>query len=290
MSHGIAATGYRLPDAAHIGRVRLQVTDLDRSARFYQEIIGLTVLNTTQSTVTLGAGETPLVELYGGARAARRARRLGLYHFAILLPDRAALGRSLTHLLDNGIQPGAADHLVSEALYLQDPDDLGIEIYRDRPREEWTTRGDELVMTTEPLDSNGVLHAAEGRWSGLPAGTTIGHVHLHVGDLQEAKAFYHAALGLDLVVWSYPGALFMSAGGYHHHLGLNTWAGSRAQGAPADEPKLLDWELVVPTSSDVAAAVAALSGGGFAVSGEEVGGSVATDPWGTSLKLVAATT
>ena len=138
-----------------------------------------------------------------------------------------------------------ADHAVSEALYLTDPDGLGIEVYADRPRASWTYRGDELVMTTEPLDIGGLITAGEGSdWGGAPDGTTMGHVHLHVGDLARAEAFYHRALGFDKTVWSYPGALFFSAGGYHHHLGTNIW--SPGPSARADEAKLLEWELVVP--------------------------------------------
>jgi catechol 2,3-dioxygenase len=175
---------------------------------------------------------------------------------------------------------------VSEALYLADPDGLGIEIYRDRERSEWSTRGRELAMATDPMDFEGVLAAGGNEtWNGMPSGTIIGHVHLHVGDLERARTFYHAALGLDAVVWSYPGALFLSAGGYHHHLGLNTWAGPRAQPPAANQPRLLDWQLLLPSARDVADAAASLAAASEMVSPEEVGGSVATDPWGTSVRL-----
>ena len=182
------------------------------------------------------------------------------------------------------MRPGASDHLVSEALYLQDPDDLGIEIYRDRPRTEWSSRGQELVMSTEPLDFRGVVDSAEGtKWTGMPAGTVIGHVH--VGDLQAARSFYHGALGFDVMVWSYPGALFVSAGGYHHHLGLNTWAGPGAEPARTEEPRLLEFQLIFPSGADIAAAVGSLDKAGYTASLEEVGGSIAQDPWGTVLRL-----
>ena len=165
----------------------------------------------------------------------RGAGLLGLYHFAILLPDRQALGRFVTHLAEVGAHAGSADHLVSEALYLSDPDGLGIEVYADRPRASWTTSGDgderaEIVMATEPLDLRSLVGEAGGeRWTGMPAGTVIGHVHFHVGAIREAEAFYHAALGFDKTAWTYPGALFLSAGGYHHHVGTNIWAA----GSPA---------------------------------------------------------
>ena len=169
-------------------------------------------------------------ETVSTSRLSGRGGQLGLYHFAILLPDRAALGRFVAHLARIGERAGASDHLVSEALYLSDPDGLGIEVYADRPRATWRYDGQrQLAMDTRPLDLNSLVQAAGGEpWTGMPAGTVMGHVHLHVGDIERAAAFYHAALGLDKVVWSYPGALFLSAGGYHHHVGLNTWAGPGA--------------------------------------------------------------
>ena len=286
MNYGIRPEGFRLPDETAIGRVHLQVTDLARSSEFYESIVGLKVQSSEESTVVLGAGDRSLVVLHAGATVASPGKRLGLYHFAILLPDRPSLGRSLRRLLDVGIHPGASDHLVSEALYLQDPDNLGIEIYCDRPRSEWRTRGQELAMSSEPLDFNGVLSAAaDSTWSAMPEGTTIGHVHLHVGELDRARSFYHQALGLDIVVWGYPGALFMSAGGYHHHLGLNTWAGLRAETPSSGEARLIEWELVLPRVEDVAAASDSLVTAGFSASPEEVGGSIANDPWGTAVRL-----
>src|SRR5690606_12419673 len=169
-------------------------------------------------------------------------------------PDRAALGRILEHLVRNGIQPGAADHLVSEALYINDPDGLGIEIYRDRPRTEWTAVQRQLNMSTDPLDFEAVMAEARGEaWAGMPGGTVIGHVHLHVGDIEQARAFYHDAIGLDVMVWTYPGALFLAAGGYHHHLGTNIWAGPQATAPEPDEPQLLEWQLVLPEDGAVMA-------------------------------------
>ena len=144
---------------------------------------------------------------------------------------------------------GSSDHGVSKSLYLTDPDGLGIEVYADRPRSEWHRDGRQLLMATEPLDVRGVVAAAGGeQWSGMPDGTRLGHVHLFVANLDEGEKFYHAGLGFDKVVWSYPGALFLSAGGYHHHLGTNTWA-QHASPATDHDARLLDWEIVVPAAT-----------------------------------------
>ncbi|HET9439651.1 MAG TPA: VOC family protein [Longimicrobiales bacterium] len=286
-SYGIRPEGYRLPDETHVGAVVLQVSDLERSTAFYRDLLGFQELRSDAHRVQLGAGGAALVELRAGAKAPLQARRLGLYHFAILLPDRAALGRVLEHLVRHGIHPGASDHLVSEALYLSDPDGLGIEIYRDRPRGEWTATGRQVNMATEPLDFDAVLAEGGGvAWGGMPDGTTIGHVHLHVGDIDSARAFYHGALGFDVMVWNYPGALFLAAGGYHHHLGTNTWAGPQATAPQPQEPQLLQWQLVLPGAPALAEAADHIAGQNYAVTPEEIGGSIAQDPWGTAVHLV----
>jgi len=288
-SYGVPAPGHRLPAPTRLGRVRLQVSDLERSLDYYERVLGLRVLGREGGGATLGArgdGAGPLVELRErpGAAPVPRNGRLGLFHFAILLPDRAALGRFLGHLAERGERAGASDHLVSEALYLHDPDGLGIEVYADRPRAEWRRQGRQLQMATDPLDAPGVLAAAGGEpWDGMPAGTTMGHVHLHVGDLDVAAAFYHQALGFDAMVWSYPGALFLAAGGYHHHLGLNTWA----RGAPSageHEARLLEWTVVLPDAGDVDAAAASLGLAGHPPRLDGAGFAVA-DPWGTVVRV-----
>ena len=219
-----------------------------------------------------------------------RRGRLGLYHFAILVPDRAALGRFLAHLETIGAYAGMSDHYVSEAIYLTDPDGLGIEVYADRPRSAWRHVDRQLQMTTVPLDAASVVRSGKGApWTGMPAGTVIGHVHLYVGHLEEAESFYHRALGLDKTVWSYPGALFLSAGGYHHHLGTNTWA-ANAPRAQEGDARLLDWELVVPTASDVEAVARSLSAHGYAVAAGASGAAterVAADSWGTTVRVRA---
>ena len=289
-AYGIRPEGYRLPDGTHPGAVRLLVSDLERSARYYEQVLGLAVIGRTGSAVSLAAhgSARALVELETrpGTRPSESRAALGLYHFALLLPERADLGRFLQHLAALGARAGMADHFVSEAVYLTDPDGLGIEVYADRPREAWKQNGRELFMTSEPLDAAALVAAALGtEWQGMPAGTVMGHVHLHVGDLDEAAAFYHAALGFDKVVWSYPGALFMSAGGYHHHLGTNTWSqGPRPAG---DQARLLSWDLIVPRADDAAAAARSLAAGGY-LSQETSGAFLATDPWGTALRITAA--
>lgn len=288
--YGIAPKGYRLPSATHIGRVTLQVADLARSLAYYERVLGFRVLERTPGKAMLGTqgGDQPLIELRErpGATPMPRRGRLGLYHYAILLPTRAHLGRLLRHLAEQGERAGMSDHLVSEALYLSDPDGLGIEVYADRPRDAWQRNGQQLAMATDPLDVDNLLEAGGAeRWSGMPAGTVIGHVHLYVGDLDQAAAFYHDGLGLDKIVWSYPGALFLSAGGYHHHLGTNTWA-KGAQPATDADARLLEWEVLVPSTADASAALSSLSKAGVAVDRAADGGT-ARDPWGTPVRVRA---
>jgi len=286
--YGIAPPDYRLPSETHLGRVRLQVADLDRSIAYYETVIGFRVIERNGNTALLGPHDDDrvIVELQSKAGVNPVARRghIGLYHFAILLPDRAALGRFVQHLGERGEYAGMSDHLVSEAVYLTDPDGLGIEVYADRPRSEWAVDNGQLAMASIPLDVPAVVAAAHGeKWNGAPAGTVLGHVHLYVRNLDEAAAFYHAGLGLDKIVWGYPGALFMSAGGYHHHLGTNTWA-ANAPLSTEDDARLLDWEVIVPAASDVDAAAASLQRAGAIVQREN-GDALATDPWGTRVRV-----
>jgi catechol 2,3-dioxygenase len=291
VGYGIAPAGYRLPSETRLGRVRLQVRDLERSLAFYEGVLGFAVLERGPGRAVLGAvgGSEALVELRTGAAALPTRPRLGLYHFALLLPDRAALGRLLAHLLELRVELGASDHRVSEALYLRDPDGLGIEVYADRPRTEWAAREGEVLMTTEPIDGASLLEAAGGEpWAGVPEGSQIGHLHLHVGDMERARAFYHDGLGLDLMVWSYPGALFLAAGGYHHHLGMNRWAGPGAEPPHADEPRLLEWEIILPDQEEVEQAAENLERQGERIMGEAGGARRIADPWGTVVRLVAA--
>ena len=289
-AYGIAPAGYRLPEATRLGRVRLQVAELARSLAYYERVLGLRVVARDAARAELGTADgTVVVELrqLPGATPVPHNGRLGLYHFAILLPDRPALGSFVAYLGAIGMRAGMSDHLVSEAVYLTDPDGLGIEVYADRPRSEWRHEGRQLVMATEPLDVRSVVAAAAGReWSGMPDGTRLGHVHLFVADIDDGERFYHQGLGFDKVVWNYPGALFLSAGGYHHHLGTNTWA-RHASPATARDARLLDWEIVLPAATDVSAAAASLTAQGAAAEWSEDGAAFG-DPWGTRLRLVAA--
>jgi catechol 2,3-dioxygenase len=240
-----------LPADAHIGRVSLTVRDLDQSVLFYRDVLGFREARRDGRTSFLAAGASTgsgpsrastgdggltLIDLHEDTSAVRKPRRSsGLYHFAILVPSRAALGRSLRRSSEKRWPlSGASDHLVSEALYLDDPDGLGIEIYRDRPRNEWPVRNGQLMMATDPLDLQSVHDepGADNPWSGLDAGTVIGHVHLHVPHLDTAEEFYCGRVGFEPTVRGYPGALFVAAGGYHHHLGLNTWTGIGAPPPP----------------------------------------------------------
>jgi len=288
LAYGVRPPKFRLPVATRLGGVTLQVADLARSLGFYREVLGLRAIEQSATHALLGAegSEAPLVRLREkkGAHSVPRRGLLGLFHFAILLPNRPTLGRFLQHLADLGVQPGMSDHLVSEAIYLQDPDNLGIEVYADRPRSTWKHAMGQLEMATMPLDVGDVIAAGGGEaWKGMPAGTTMGHMHLHVGDIDGASAFYHDALGFDKIVWSYPGALFLSAGGYHHHLGTNTWARGAPSASDADA-KLLEWEIVLPAAGDVDAAAASLGGAGCIVRRE--GAQLTTaDPWGTRLRV-----
>lgn len=288
LEYGLPPKGYRLPDASRLGAVRLQVSELARSLAWYQSVLGLEVIAKTATTASLAVegASVPLIELREkqGIRPVPRRGLLGLYHYAVLLPDRLALGRFIGHLSQLGMHAGMSDHFVSEAVYIDDPDGLGIEVYADRPRSAWTHENRQLTMASLPLDARALVDAAGSRpWTGLPSGSVIGHVHLYVGDIDRAAAFYHDLIGFDKIVWNYPGALFMSAGGYHHHLGTNIWA---AQAPPASEndAKLIEWEIVVPTVADVGRVEANVKQGGIAA--DRQGSTVLLrDPWGTAVRV-----
>jgi catechol 2,3-dioxygenase len=277
-----------------IGAVRLAVADLDRIRDFYTRAIGLVEFEGSDGPVRLGAGDAtlaPLLELVSEPEAPPRPRHTtGLYHLAILVPTQADLARALQRVADTGWRlTGASDHLVSEALYLNDPEGNGIEIYRDRPREEWRYRDGTIQMSTDPLDLDGVLGELrrDDEGKGMPARTRIGHVHLNVGDLTAAEAFYSGALGFDVTVRGYPGALFLSAGGYHHHIGLNTWTGEGAPPPPAGSRGLRHFEIRLPDAAQLAAEEDRLREAGFDPDRVDGGVSV-TDPAGNDVLLTAS--
>ncbi len=236
-----------------LGAVRLTVADVERMQAFYERSVGLRPIGNSDGVRRLGVEGTCLVELVADPAAPARPRRTsGLFHLAILVPDRRSLAAALRRVAESGWRfSGASDHLVSEALYLDDPEGNGIEIYRDRPRSEWRYSEGTLEMATLPLDLQGVLgDLDEGDADdGMPAGTRIGHVHLNVSGLDEAERFYAGLLGFDVMVRGYPGALFVSAGGYHHHIGLNTW--NRATSAPRPGARGLRSFTVAVSSGDL---------------------------------------
>ena len=278
--------------AASLGAVELTVAALDTQAAFYEDVIGLRQIRRDGDSVELGVpgSGSPLVILVGRPEAPPRPpRTTGLFHLALLVPSRADLARSLQRVTDAGHGfTGASDHLVSEALYLDDPEGNGIEIYRDRPREEWTYVDGQLQMATLPLDVDGVLAsaAAGANIDGMAAGTRIGHVHLQVAAIPAAEAFYLDALGFEATVRVYPGALFVAAGGYHHHVGLNTWAG---EGLPAPAPGsrgLCRFTIVLPDEAALKEALEAAAAAGFEAADED-GRTVVTDPSGNRAVLVS---
>ena len=250
-----------------VSRVVLTVRDLDRVGDFYQRAIGLDRIAGDGETLMLGQGALPLVELRRDTAARSYPTEAGLFHTAFLLPARADLGRWLRHAAGLGLRlEGASDHLVSEALYLRDPEDNGIEIYADRPRDQWDTDGTRVRMATEPLDLNELVRVS-GVWKGVPEDTVIGHVHLQVGDVGAAERFYTGPLGFDLTS-NMPSASFYATGGYHHHLATNIWRSRGAGARSADSAGLT--ELVLSANADRAQA---LGTSGF------------VDPWGNRITI-----
>ncbi|MBV8219609.1 MAG: VOC family protein [Solirubrobacterales bacterium] len=289
-AHSETTLAGRIDPDASVGTVRLTVTDLDRSRAFYERAIGLPSTEFEDGTLALGvAGERPLIELRGDSVAPRLNRRApGLYHLAILVPTRLDLAFALARLAEVRYPlDGASDHLVSEALYLSDPDGNGIEIYRDRPRAEWPYADDQLQMSTLALDLNdvlGELQAASELQTHVPSGTKIGHVHLQVSDLGEAEAFYHGVLGFDVVVRGYPGALFVSAGGYHHHIGLNTWHSAGAAAGPEGSVGLRSFEIELPDARALEAVLARIDAASIP-STRRHDGVLVHDPFGNGAVL-----
>lgn len=244
------------PDT-RLGPVQLTVADLPRSLRFYGEVLGLMTLHNENGTAQLGSGDgTVLLVLTEDLEATPPPERsTGLYHFAVLLPSRSSLASFLRHVAERRYPlHGASDHQVSEAIYLPDPEGNGIEVYSDRPRSEWSHRNGMIGMTTEPLDFEGLmaeLEEPDHPWEGLPPGSSIGHVHLQVSNLEDAELFYHRLLGFDVTQRYGPSALFLSAGGYHHHIGVNTWRSAGAAPPPAGSAGLHHFTIRVPSSQEL---------------------------------------
>ena len=267
--------------AANIGLVTLRVSNLDRSLDFYQGILRFRLIERTPGKALLGAeAGPPLLELHEVPDAPPQPRwATGLYHVAILLPSRADLGQELIHMADAGLEIGQADHLVSEALYISDPDGNGLEIYRDRPRSEWTWDGHMVRMAVDPLDLRAIAQEgmeAEHQWDVIPTGTRVGHIHLQVNDIPATEHFYHDILGFDIMA-RMPSATFLSAGGYHHHIGANIWQSRGASPAPETGAGLRSYRIALPDSEALADVRGRLARSGIAAD-ESDGEIITTDP------------
>ena len=273
--------------STRVGAVHLTIADLARSLSYYQSNLGLAVHRQDDRTAWLGAGGPDLLVLEADAAARPVHGTTGLYHFALLVPSRADLARALRRLAaTNTVMHGAADHGVSESLYLADPDGNGIEIYRDRPRDQWPFPGGRLRMVTEPLDFESLLAEAgpsEDR-AAMPAGTTMGHVHLRVANLADAERFYVDVIGFELMQRFGPAALFVAAGGYHHHLGMNTWESNGAVAPPPGSIGLRHFEVLLPDAGAVRDVLKRIEGA--AIPTERVAdGLLLRDPSGNGLLL-----
>jgi catechol 2,3-dioxygenase len=268
-----------------VGEVNIKVKNLDYSLAFYQNIMGFQVLEKADRKAALTTdGKTALVTLeQPEGVVVKTARTSGLYHFAILLPSRADLSVFLRHMVQTGYPLGAADHYVSEALYLNDPDGNGIEVYRDRPSAEWKWNNGLVEMATEELDGNGILAESDAEWNGLPAGTLMGHIHLHVADLKKAEEFYTKGLGFEIVSY-YPQAAFLSTGGYHHHIAINTWQGEGAATPPKNSVGLNWYSLVFPDEAARENAIKQLKQLDALIT-EEANCFITSDPSGNQIRL-----
>lgn len=271
-----------------VSHVQIKVQDLDRSLKFYQEIIGFDILERTERSAKLTAdGKTSILSLEQPEGVIpKQARTTGLYHFAILLPEKKDLANIVVHLVENGIRLGASDHHVSEALYLDDPDGNGIEIYVDRDPSEWLWRGDQVAMVTEPLNFEQLLtyRTPEQPWSRLPAKTVMGHIHLHVSDLMKSEEFYVKGLGFEIVLRFGGQALFMSTGKYHHHIALNTWNGVGAPQPHENSVGLKAYTVVFPDETTLNETIDNLHSIGATVT-EENGKTITQDPSGNRIEL-----
>lgn len=271
-----------------VSQVELKVADLHRALEFYQQIIGFKVIEQTERKAVLSAnGVTPLVTIEQPEDIIpKQPRTTGLYHYALLLPSRTNLARLIRHFIQTRYPlQGASDHLVSEALYLADPDGNGIEIYTDRPSTDWTWKGGQVEMVTDPLDVESILAEDDGKpWTGLPTGTIMGHIHLHVSEFNKTEEFYCEGLGFEIVTRYGGQALFISTGGYHHHIGLNTWAGVGAPAPAKNSAGMSSYTVVFPDNQTRIKAVERLEQLGASVN-QNHDVFVTVDPSGNSIRL-----
>ncbi len=282
---------FRAP-TTFVGHVELKVQDLTRSIKFYENIIGFKKLEENDRRVVFTEdGKTPLLSIIQPEDVIpKENRRSGLFHFAILLPNRMELAKVLKHLHQHHVQIGASDHLVSEALYLNDPDGNGIEIYSDRDSSEWEWDNSHVNMTVDPLNFEDLLaEVGDGKWSGLPSDTVMGHIHLHVSDLHKSEEFYDKALGFQVVNRFGNQALFMSTGNYHHHIGLNTWAGVGVSAPSKNSVGMKFFTLVYPSEDARDQVAQQVENLGYEINQE--GLNVYTkDPSGNKIQLVVSNT
>lgn len=286
----VETTTAALHPATQLGAVALTITNLERSLAFYQQVLGFQLQQRTAQAATLGAGQAALLHLVEEPAARQVCHHTGLYHFAVLTPSRVALGQVLRSLVAHGLQIGGADHLVSEAIYLNDPDGIGIEIYCDRPRAQWQYTNGQLVIGSRPLDYQGLLCGLVNEptaWAGLAPETVIGHIHLHVDHLLPAVAFYRDCVGFDVVV-QWQNAVFFATGGYHHHIGTNTWAGVGAPPQPADAVGLRHFTIMLHDESELARIKVRLIQANVSFT-EDADGLLVRDPAQNGLLFVNAT-
>jgi len=278
----------RLPATLRLGPVHLAVTDLERAAEFYRRSIGLREHARTDGRSVLGTGAEDLLVLIEEPAARPAGRHAGLYHFALLHPSRLELSLAARRLVETHTPiSGASDHGISEAIYLPDPDGNGIELAADRGRERWGDLSSPATIDPAALDLQGLLALSEDEDSQawVDPGVVVGHLHLHVGDVERALTFYRDLVGFE-VMTQFPGAAFIAAGGYHHHLGLNAWRGEGVPGAPADAVGLRRWTVVLDGDEELGALRQRLEDGGVEVAGDE-GGVAAVDPWGNPVLFTA---
>jgi catechol 2,3-dioxygenase len=272
-----------------VGQVNLKVQNLERSIAFYKEVIGFKVLEQTSRSATFSAdGTTALLTVEQPEHVVpKQERTTGLYHFALLLPKRTDLANIVQHFVEFGVQLGSSDHLVSEALYLSDPDGNGIEIYIDRDPSEWNWSNGEVEMTVDPLNFPDLLSSQKQQsWKGLPAETVMGHIHLHVSELRKTEEFYVKGLGFEVVNRFGTQALFISDGKYHHHIGLNTWNGVGAPTPPPNSVGLESFTLILSSEEKKNKIISQLKDIGATVT-EESASIVTTDPSGNRIHLIA---
>ncbi|MBI5304657.1 MAG: VOC family protein [Chloroflexi bacterium] len=278
------------PDTT-LGYVRVAVSNVDESLIFYQNALGLQLRERAGNTAYLGAGADDIVVLEQATNAQLPAPATGLYHFAIRVPSRHALAQSLKNFIETKTPLGGfADHLVSEAIYLADPDGNGIEVYRDRPRNEWYDAHGKLTMATDPLDVRGLLGEVQGNgagWQGMERGTQLGHMHLKVAQIAESKKFYCDVLGFDFVADYGPSAAFVSAGGYHHHIGMNTWESAGAPPPPPDTIGLRDFIVRLPNRAELDTVLGRVEHAGIAIEATHAG-SLVRDPSQNGVVLMLA--